>query len=152
MSGFMNGLIQVIMGTIGTLGFGILFNLRGKRLWGATLGGTFSWTLFLLLQLIIRFDPLNYFIVSFVTSFYCQGMAILLKSPTTAFITTALIPLVPGGSLYYTMAYAYGSDTEKFAERAIYTLLLASALALGTIVAASIIKIVRRYRRPKLTS
>ena len=79
-------------------------------------------------------------------------MAILLKSPTTAFITTALIPLVPGGSLYYTMAYAYGSDTEKFAESAIYTLLLASALALGTIVAASIIKIVRRYRRPKLTN
>ena len=145
----MTALIQIITGTIGTLGFGILFNIRGKRLIAATLGGALSWSLFLLLQLFIPSEPVNYFIVSLTTAFYCQLAAIRLKTPTTVFITTALVPLVPGGSLYYTMAYAFDTDMEKFLSRAIYTLQLASALALGIIVAAAIIKIHRRFKRKK---
>lgn len=143
----MNALIQILMGTIGTLGFGILFNIRGKRLAAASLGGAFSWALFLLLQTFIPSEPANYFIVSLLTAFYCQIAAIKIKTPTTVLITTALVPLIPGGSLYYTMAYAFDTDLEKFMGRAIYTLQLASALALGIIVATTIIKIHRKYRR-----
>ncbi len=142
----MNAVVQIITGTIGTLGFGVLFNIRGKRLIAAALGGMLSWSLFLLLQLIIPSEPVNYFIVSLLTAFYCQLAAIKLKTPTTIFITTTLIPLVPGGSLYYTMAYAFDTNLEKFIGKAIYTLQLASALALGIIVATTIIKIHRRYK------
>ena len=142
----MNALIQIVTGTVGTLGFGILFNIRGKRLIAAAIGGMLSWSLFLLLQLVIPSEPVNYFIVSLLTAFYCQMAAIKLKTPTTIFITTSLVPLVPGGSLYYTMAYAFDTDLEKFLGKAIYTLQLASALALGIIVAATVIKIHRRYK------
>ena len=76
---------------------------------------------------------------SIVTSF--AVMARVLKTPTTTFITTSLIPLIPGGSLYYTMAYAFESNSEMFASKALYTLELASALALGIIVAATATKI-----------
>lgn len=143
----MKEIIQILTSTLGTLGFGILFNIRGKRLLAATVGGFLSWAMFILLNLIIPSEPVCYFVVALLLSLYAELMARALKSPTTTFITTTLIPLIPGGSLYYTMAYAFGSDLEKFLEKGLYTLQLASALALGIIVAATMTKLFFGRRR-----
>ena len=105
------------------------------------MGGLLSWTLFVLLDNIIASDPVNYIIVSMLTAMYAEIMARVLKTPTTTFITTSLVPLIPGGSLYYTMAYAFESDMTKFLDKAIYTLELAAALALGIIVTTSMVSI-----------
>lgn len=130
-------IIQIITGFIGSLGFAVLFNIRGKRLIAAAFGGFLSWTLFVLLNLFIHNDPVNYFLVALAVSIYAEVMARVMKTPTTTFITTALIPLIPGGSLYYTMAYAFNSDLENFLTKGIYTLQLAAALAIGIIVAVA---------------
>ncbi len=142
----MTEIMQIITGGIGSLGFAILFNIRNRRLVAATIGGLMSWALFVLLRKFIPSEPTCYFIVALACSIYAEIMARALKSPATAFITTALIPMVPGGSLYYTMAYAFESDPEKFLERAVYTLKLASSLALGIIVAATLTKLFMKYR------
>lgn len=134
-------ILQVITGCIGSFGFALLFNVRGKRLWIAALGGFLSWLIFLLLSRFIDSEPINYFIVSFLISIYAEIMARVMKTPTTTFITTSLIPLIPGGSLYYTMAYAFQSDAGRFVEKAVYTLELAAALALGVIAATAFTKL-----------
>jgi uncharacterized membrane protein YjjB (DUF3815 family) len=134
-------ILQIISGGIGTLGFCVLFNIRGRRLVVTVIGGFLSWLLFVLLCNFISSEPINYFIVAAVISFYAEIMARIVKTPTTTFITTALIPLIPGGSLYYTMAYAFHSNIDRFLEKAIYTLQLASALALGIIIATTISRI-----------
>ena len=46
----LTGLIQIFTGFLGSLGFSILFNIRGRKLWVASLGGLISWTIFLLLE------------------------------------------------------------------------------------------------------
>lgn len=137
-----NEILQIITGFVGSLGFAILYNIRGKRLLFAALGGLFSWGLFIIFNKIIPNEALNYFLVAFIISVYAEIMARMLKTPTTTFITTSLIPLIPGGSLYYTMAYAFESDIERFIQKAIYTLQLASALALGIIVATTLTKLI----------
>lgn len=137
----LNELLQILCAFIGSLSFGILFNVRKWRLVFAGIGGLLSWALFVVLSKFIPNEPINYFIVALVISFYAEIMARVLKTPTTTFITTSLIPLIPGGSLYYTMAYAFESNGEMFASKALYTLELASALALGIIVAATATKI-----------
>ena len=142
-------LIQILAGVIGTLGFAIILNIRGKRLLMTVLGGFAAWSLFLLLGNFIAGEPMRYFIVALAISFYSDLMARLLKTPTTTFITTALISLVPGGSLYYTMSYALIGNYTSFFSRGIYTLKLASALALGIIVAAAIVRVVNRFRKDK---
>lgn len=144
-------ILQIITGCIGSLGFAILYNIRGKRLIVATLGGFLSWALFVVLGWGIPSEPVNYFLVAFSMSLYAEAMARLLKTPTTTFITTSLIPLIPGGSLYYTMSYAFESDLEKFVEKAIDTLQLASALALGIIVATTMIRLLTRclHKKPQ---
>ena len=130
-------IIQIITGFIGSCGFAILFNVRGRRLVFAALGGFISWTLFVIFSRFVPSEPANYFMVSFLISIYAEVMARALRTPTTTFIITALIPLIPGGSLYYTMAYAFESDLSRFLDKGIDTLQLALALALGVIVAAA---------------
>lgn len=145
----MTAIIQILTGTIGSAGFAILFNIRGKRMIGASIGGFLSWSMFLLFQLFIHAEPICYFLVSLLISLYSEAMARFLKTPTTTFIITALVPLIPGGSLYYTMAYAFESNLEKFLGRALYTLQLASALALGIIVSTAFMRILQRYKQKR---
>lgn len=139
-------ILQIFSGFAGSFGFALLFNIRGKRLWAAAAGGLLSWLFFLLLGRVIPSDPVNYFIVALLLSFYAEIMARVLKTPTTTFITTSLVPLIPGGSLYYTMASAFESDMGRFLEKGIATLQLASALALGIIIAATV---TGRLARPR---
>lgn len=140
-------IIQILAGFVGSLGFAVLFNIRGKRLVAAAIGGLLSWLLFVVLGTYIASEPVRYFIVALVISAYAEVMARSLKSPTTTFITTSLIPLIPGGSLYYTMSLVFQGNMDSFLQKAIYTLQLTSALALGIIVSTAITKIFYRKIR-----
>ena len=145
-------IIQILAGFIGSAGFAVLFNIRGKRLAAAATGGLLSWLLFVILGPYTASEPIRYFIVALVISAYAEIMARLLKSPTTTFITTSLIPLIPGGSLYYTMVHIFQGNMETFLQKAIYTLQLTAALALGIIVSTAFAKIfyggIRHIQKP----
>lgn len=134
--------IQILAGGVGSFGFACLFNIRGKRLLVATLGGVLSWFLFVIFSNFIPSEPINYFVVSFLVSIFAEVMARVMKTPTTTFVTTSLVPLIPGGSLYYTMAYGFQGDSTRFITKGISTLALAAALALGIIIASTVTKLV----------
>ena len=140
-------ILQIITGFLGSLGFAILFNIRGNRLIGASIGGFLSWTLFVLLGFLTANEPLRYFIVALTISIYAEIMARVLKTPTTTFHMTALIPLIPGGSLYYTMASIFEGNHESFLTKAIHTLQLAIALALGIVLVTAVARTVTRIRK-----
>lgn len=134
-------IIQVLAAFVGSIGFAILFNIRGKRLITAGIGGLLSWFFFVLLSKYISNEPIVYFIIASVISTYAEIMARILKTPTTTFITTSLIPLIPGGSLYDTMVLAFQGNFNTFLPKAIYTLKLAAALALGIIVSTTLTRV-----------
>lgn len=142
-------IIQILAGMVGTTGFAVLYNIRGIRLCFAALGGLISWSGFLLLNLVIENQILCYFIVAVLISLYSEIMARLLKTPTTTFIIISLIPLIPGGSLYYTMTGAFSGSFEVFVTRAANTLGLAGALAAGIITVAGISSFVVRHGKNK---
>ena len=131
-------IVQILTGFIGAFCFGILFNLKGKRLLAGAIGGLLSWGIFIILSQFIVSEALNYFIVSVSISIYAEIVAKQVKTPTTPIITTALIPLIPGGSLYYTVASAFDSSFGVFSQKAIYTLKLATSLALGMILVLAV--------------
>lgn len=135
-------IVQILMGSVGTLGFAVLFNIKGKRMAAVAVGGLISWALYCVLNNFVENEAVNYFVVAVVMSFYAELLARLMKTPTTTFLTTTLVPLIPGGSLYYTMAYAFSGQMESFLQKAIDTLQLASALALGIIVATMVTKVI----------
>ncbi|MBP3391168.1 MAG: threonine/serine exporter family protein [Clostridia bacterium] len=130
--------IQLCTAFVGSLGFGILFNIRGRRLLTAAFGGFLAWGLCLALGEWITTEPLNYFIVSLLVSVYAQVIARILKTPATPISITALIPLIPGSSLYYTMASAFQGLSDDFVVKAVATVEMAAALALGIIVVSAL--------------
>ena len=138
-------MIQLFAGFIGSLCFGILFNIRGKRLAAASFGGLLSWGLFLMASRLIPNEPIDYFIVAAAVSLYSEIMARILKTPATPITTTSLIPLIPGGSLYYTMTSALESDFNDFLGKAVSTLELAGALALGIILVTTLSQILFKH-------
>ena len=144
-------LIQLITGTVGSLCFGILFNMHGKKLIFSVIGSFIATGLFVLISHFISSEPFIYFIVAAIISLYSEIMARILKTPATPIITTALVPLIPGGSLYHTMAYAFNSSWSEFWEKAVYTLKLASSLALGIILVTAAVQLtLRQFTHKKM--
>ncbi len=140
--------LQVIMGTVGTVGFAVLFNIRNKKLVMVATGGFLSWAIYLLIEYFTHNEVFGYFISAVIISVFSEIMARVLKSPTTTFIIPSLVPLVPGGSLYKTMRYALSGTASLFTQTSIYTLKLSAALALGIILSSAIFKpIIRLINR-----
>ena len=137
-------ILQILAATVGSLGFSVLFNIRGKNLIFAALGGGLSWTIFLILSYLIPNEAICYFIVALMASLYAEAMARLLRSPATIFIAPSMIPLVPGASLYYTMSNALDGNLDGFVKKGLDTLTLAAALAIGVIVSAVIMRTVTK--------
>lgn len=140
----MTEIIQILTATVGSLGFGILFNIRNKRLIAVAIGGGAAWALYLCFFALTESLGLSYFLVSLMVSLYSEIMARVYKAPAIIFISPSLIPLVPGASLYYTMSHALSSNTESFLTSAITTITAAAALAIGIITATITTKLVTK--------
>ena len=138
--------IQILMGGFGTLGFNILFHIRGKKLMLATLGGVISWTVFLAAGPVLPGESARYFLAAAVITVYGEILARLEKTPTTTFLVPSAVPLIPGSALYYTMNYALNRQWNAFASQALYTLELAMSLALGIIAVTSASRAIRKVR------
>jgi uncharacterized membrane protein YjjB (DUF3815 family) len=140
-----NEIIQLIAATLGSLGFSVLFNIKGKKLIGVTLGGFIGWLAYVIYSMLMLNDTLCYFLAAVTISIYAEIMARVMKCPVTVIIAPSLIPLVPGASLYYTMAHIL-SDSGEFTHRAFTTLAIAAALAGGIIFSAIITTLITKIK------
>ena len=123
--------IQLLSAFAGGFGFALLFGMRRRYLFFASLGALLGWGVYLLTDSLLD----SYFLPPlFAAAFsvtYAELMARALKTPATLFVIPAIIPLVPGGSLFYTMSYAVRGDVEGARISGIQTLESALAIAFG---------------------
>ncbi len=140
-------IIELLTAFLGTLGFALLFNLRGKKLIYASLGGMLSWMLFLSLGPIFQNEALRYLIVAIISTAYSEILARTLKTPASTFSILVLVPLVPGGALYNTVTFALSGNTEAFIPKLIYTLELAVALSLGIVITTALFKNIKLHKK-----
>ena len=123
--------IQLLAAFVGSLGFALIFGMRRRFLFASSLGALLGWGVYLLTDALLDsafLPPL--FAAAFAVS-YSELMAKALKTPATLFVIPAIIPLVPGGSLYYTMSYAVHRDMEMARATGTATLETALAIAAG---------------------
>ncbi|MBP1889646.1 uncharacterized membrane protein YjjB (DUF3815 family) [Clostridium moniliforme] len=131
-------LLQTIYSIIATLGFGIIFNIHGKNLIFASIGGGLSWFIYALGLEVHFSNTTSFFLSAVVFSTYSEILARKLKTPVTTLVICALIPLVPGSGMYYTMYEAVTGDIMKSLQLGLNTLASAGALALGVIFVSTI--------------
>ena len=122
---------QLITAFIGSLGFSMLFGLPRRHIFSASMGGMFSWGIYLLLMKINGNVFLACLCASIFSMIYSEFLARLHKSPATLFIIPSIIPLVPGSSLYYAMSYAVRGDVERAKYHGHQTLIWVMAIAAG---------------------
>ena len=136
-------LIPVIFAGLATLGFSLVFNIRGKNLIVATLCGVFSWSMYLLYDFNSDSAIMPYFICGASIALYSEIAAYLFHSPATVFLIPGFIPAVPGGAVYRAMVACLSGDIAGFAEGLVNTLKIGGAIALGVILMSSFFRLFR---------
>lgn len=124
-------IIQVVCAVIGSFGFSFIFHLKRDKFIVASVGGGLTWLFYLLVVHRVNGEFAAYFLATVFATFYAELMARVKKAPATIFVITALIPLIPGGSLYYTMEYLMQKDMGMMRSKAAETAMLALAIAMG---------------------
>lgn len=142
-------LIQIAMAGVGTLGFSIYFRVSEKNVIASTVGGIIAWGVYLL---IFRFSHGLFtanFIAALIVYLYSEIMARVLKAPSNVFFVPGIIPLIPGGSLYYTMSGIMNSEKEMFIQNGVKTIESAFGIALGIVVGAVGVIYINRVKEKK---
>ncbi|MGL5381022.1 threonine/serine exporter family protein [Clostridium sp.] len=140
-------ILEVFSAFIASLGFGILFNIKNKNLIFAALCGALGWFVYKTCIMINLSETMALFLASVALSSYSEIFARILKTPVTTFVICALIPLVPGGGMYYTMVEAITGNIMKSLETGIQTLAAAGSLALGIIFVSTITKLIIKHKK-----
>ena len=140
-------IIQIISAAIGSLGFSLLFNSGKRNLIPATIGGALCWLNYMLcIEMGIGVFVAAVIAAAAVQS-YSEIFARVMKSPATVFYIPSIIPLVPGGSLYYTMYYAAISDWADFRFYGWQTLQVALGIAVGTSFVSALLLFLKRNEK-----
>ncbi|MFI3168076.1 MAG: threonine/serine exporter family protein [Bacillota bacterium] len=130
-------ILNIICSFGGSIGFAIIFNIKGKDLAYSALGGVIGWMIFFCLAWFGVADVLRYFVASVTISAYSKIMAKIRKIPTTVFLVISFIPLVPGYSIYLTMNSLLLYNIEAFAVYAVTTFEVVLAIGAGFLVSSA---------------
>lgn len=141
--------IQCLAGLIGTLGFGLMFNMHGRGIPFALFGSVISWLVCSLLLKAGLPEPACYLVASAASSFYAEIMARLRKFPATSYLLCALVPLIPGAGIYYTMDYIRRGMTAEAYSRGMATAAIAGAMAVGVLLISTVFRMWGVWRKRK---
>ena len=140
-------MIIALMTFLASLGFGIIFDLKGLKLLAAALNGMLGGIIYNLL-LTSQGEMMALFIASFSILAFAAIMARILRCPTTILLISALVPLVPGGLMYETVLALIDNDMMlalSFALRTIYDVI---AIVIGIVFASGLeLLISRLYKK-----
>lgn len=132
---------------LASIGFGILFNIRGKRLILAGLTGAIGGILYKYFLFLGMSELVSNFAGALGLALFGEIFARVCKTPVTTFIVCALIPLVPGGGMYYTMLEVIQGDVQEALSKGLQTLSIAGVLALGILVVSTATQVYLRIKR-----
>jgi len=118
------------------VGFGFIFNLHGVGQLIGGLGGALGWLVYLL------FDSslMGAFWAAMAIGVFSEMMARLIHCPATGYLLVSLLPLVPGGGIYYAMSYCVAGDRDLFLQTLLNTFGMAATLAVGAMMASSLFR------------
>jgi len=133
-------LLQIVMAMIGALGFGLLFHISGSRLITIMLGAAVNWGVYLLAMQWYDNRVTAFFVSTLATAALAELLARLLKAPVITLLVPMLVPLIPGGDLYYTTLALVQGDTAGFARYGTLFIEEAGAMAFGVILVACLVQ------------
>lgn len=115
------------------VGFTLVFNIHGAGKLIAGVGGALGWLVYLLAGSGI----FAAFLAAAAIGVFAEVMSRVRRCPVTGYVLVALLPLVPGGGVYYAMRHCVAGETDQFLSTLLHTFGMAAALAVGAMLASS---------------
>lgn len=120
------------------VGFTLTFNIHGLGKLIAGVGGALGWLVYLLGGKSI----FAAFLAAAAIGVFAEVMSRVRRCPVTGYVLVALLPLVPGGGVYYAMRHCVAGETGEFLSTLLHTFGMAAALAVGAMLASSVFRAV----------
>ena len=130
--------IQLVAAFVGTVGFSALFGAPRRYYLYCGLAGMAGWAVYLLVALSHSVVGAAFFAALAVAAI-SHIMAKICRCPVTVFLICGIIPLVPGGGIFWTAYYIVTEQLRMAAATGFVALKVTIAIAGGIILASGII-------------
>ena len=138
-------IIQVITAGLGAGGYSILFNIRRDKLPYASAGGSLAWIIYILASQTTTNAIITNMLAAAFATLYSEIFARIKKAPTTVFLIPSIMPMIPGGGLFYTMSAVINNNSELFEKYFITTIETALGISIGIMFMSLIgVKLVKK--------
>ena len=127
-------MVMIVTAAAGALGYCLLINVKRNKIVYGCLGGVVSTFLYCACVEAGLTPLLQNLIPAAVVTLYAEVLARVIKAPATVFLIPSIIPLVPGGRLYYTMRAIVDGDADSAKIYAMETIVIALGIAVGIVV------------------
>ena len=139
-------MVIILSSFIASFGFGIIFNIHGKKLVAAAFAGMLGSVVYTAMMNQGQDEVMSMLLASICFSIFSEVFARICHTPVTTFVICALIPLVPGKGMYMTMQEAVAGNTISALQEGLATLSKAGALALGIIAVSTLTRLIFRFQ------
>ena len=121
--------------------FCVILNVKDKKIaFVASIGAALGWLVYLVAGNFVGIVGKN-LLAAITAALFAEIVARKLKTPATIFIIVGILPMVPGGGIYYTMEYCINGNNEMFLTKGMETLAVAGAIAVGVSLASALYRI-----------
>ena len=142
-------MLDIITCILGTFGFSVLLKVSKQKIVFTIIGGAISAAI----SAIMINNGANIFSATFCAMvaicIYSEILARIIKTPANVILLPSTIPLLPGGSLYYSLSFLIHSDKQHFYMYAKETILTGLGIALGAILVSIIITFITDIKTNK---
>jgi uncharacterized membrane protein YjjB (DUF3815 family) len=138
------GGIGILWAALAAGAFSVVFNVRGRDVPASALGAAIGWGVYLLVSQRSGADGVAYFAAAAAVALYAEGASHVLSSPAGTYIACAIIPLVPGGGMYYMMSESLSGNLSGALSIGFSTLGTAGAIAAGLAIGSVAARLAKR--------
>ena len=136
---------QILLHSIGafggTLGYAFLLNAPMNTVLPASLTGLLGYVIYeIMLNLMGQGMIFSYFIATVVIAVICEFAARVMRMPSTIFLLTALVPLVPGYTFYCAMLAIVEYNGAAVASYGLEAVQIVAVIAVGAAVTSTIFR------------
>ena len=138
--------VQFPAAFIGTMGFAVLFGTPRRYYLTCGLTGMVGWAVYIMLNSQFSLAGAAFF-GALAVALTSTLLAVWRKCPTTVFLICGIIPLVPGGGIFWTTYHLVANHLRLAATTGFTAIKVTIAIAGGIIIAAAIFNFIGRKEK-----
>ncbi|MDO4741648.1 MAG: threonine/serine exporter family protein [Eubacteriales bacterium] len=139
--------LQSIGAFAGTIGYALMLNAPGNTILPASLTAVLGYVIYAALHQLSPIGEIaSYFVATVVISVICELAARRMRMPSTIFLLTALVPLVPGYTFYCMMLAMVENNGPAIAAYGLKAVQIVAVIAVGSAVTSVLFRTLTQPR------